>query len=280
VRHARLDDVRIGAVVEHERDERGPHVVVTAVSPAERREIIIAPAAPRVVVRSKRLAHARAAPLGVLRRQRHDQIIRRGRAPHHRGPSAQLPFGEHRGERRVHGNVLDHVGLGSLRSVLLRIERVADEQLAEWLLVRSVVAPAQRCSFAGSQASEELEPVADATILRDGRRRDDRLDLVTREHRAVAPLGILVALGPELALVEAAGRLLDQVGELRVAKQRRHDRVDIVDRALRDRPLLVRADALEQVDDMPRADLGELHIPDHRKNVILESPLVVLPIEI
>jgi len=61
---------------------------------------------------------------------------------------------------------------------------------------------------------------------------DDRLDLIAREHRCVAPLGILVDKRPELALVEDAGRLLDQVGELRVSEQGRDHRVDVVDRPL------------------------------------------------
>jgi hypothetical protein len=40
-----------------------------------------------------------------------------------------------------------------------------------------------------------------------------------REHRFVAPLGILVDERLELALVEDAGRLLDQVGELRIPER-------------------------------------------------------------
>jgi len=58
--------------------------------------------------------------------------------------------------------------------------------------------------------------------------------------------------------------------ELRVAKQRSHHRIDVVDRALRDRSLLVRADPLEQIDDVPGADLSELQIADHREHVMAE----------
>jgi hypothetical protein len=64
-------------------------------------------------------------------------------------------------------------------------------------------------------------------IRRDPGVGDDRLDLVACEHRVVAPLGILFDERPELALVEDAGRLLDQVGELRVPEQGRDHREDV-----------------------------------------------------
>jgi hypothetical protein len=40
VRHARLEHVRVGTVLEGERDERGPHVVVPAMAEFERREVL------------------------------------------------------------------------------------------------------------------------------------------------------------------------------------------------------------------------------------------------
>jgi len=41
-RHARLDHVGIGAILDRQGDERGPHVVVPPVSPAERRKVLVA----------------------------------------------------------------------------------------------------------------------------------------------------------------------------------------------------------------------------------------------
>jgi len=45
----------IGAVLERERGERGPHVVVPAVPPTERRKILWTPAIARVVIAAIRI---------------------------------------------------------------------------------------------------------------------------------------------------------------------------------------------------------------------------------
>jgi hypothetical protein len=64
VRYPGFDDQGIRAIFERERDERGPHVVVPSVAPAQRREILLAPTFAAVVVTAERFAAARAATFG------------------------------------------------------------------------------------------------------------------------------------------------------------------------------------------------------------------------
>ena len=59
-------------------------------------------------------------------------------------------------------------------------------------------------SVRGRSASEELERVDHLATSRDPGVGDDRLDLIAREHRFVAPLGILVDERPELAAITKA----------------------------------------------------------------------------
>ncbi|MGE0401251.1 MAG: hypothetical protein AB7T06_31375 [Kofleriaceae bacterium] len=110
--------------------------------------------------------------------------------------------------------------------------------------------------------------------------RDQDLCLLAREHRAESPLGILVDERTELAIGEHARCRLDQSLELRVAEQRARHGVDVVDGPLRELlPRVLREpDRAEQLDDVRRANVGELLVADHWKHVVLEPPQVVLPV--
>jgi hypothetical protein len=90
------------------------------------------------------------------------------------------------------------------------IDEYADE--ARVVLRRIVVAPAQRRGFPRACTSEELDRVGHLAIGRDPSVGDDRLGFLVREHRRAPPLGILVDQRSEVALVEHARRLLDEVG--------------------------------------------------------------------
>jgi hypothetical protein len=109
------------------------------------------------------------------------------------------------------------------------------------------VAPAQRCTLPSTHASEELDRVDDLTIERDPGVGDQCLGFVVREHGILAPLGILVDQRPELAIVEDARRLLDQLGEPRVAEHGRARRIDVVDALWSKGPLLVCSQLVEQI---------------------------------
>jgi hypothetical protein len=74
--------------------------------------------------------------------------------------------------------------------------------------------------------------------------------------------------------------LLDQAGELCVSEQGRDHGVDIVDRPLREVPLPVGSQLVEQVDQMARADVRQRQITDLGQDVMPEPALIVAPVEL
>src|SRR5262249_26524624 len=69
-------------------------------------------------------------------------------------------------------------------------------------------------------------------------------------------------------------------GELRVAEQRRDYRVDVVDRSLREVPLAVRPQLVEQLDDVTCANLRQQQVTGLGQDVVLEPALVAFPVEV
>jgi len=107
-----------------------PAPTVAPVPPAQRRQVVHPPTLARVVGGPERLALALVTPLGGIWRQWHDEVIRARCTAHHLGPPAELPLGEHRGERGMNRNVLDRVRLRRLladtRAVRLRHQELAE----------------------------------------------------------------------------------------------------------------------------------------------------------
>jgi len=175
---------------------------------------------------------------------------------HHRGPSAELPLGEHRGERGMNRNALDRVCLRRLLpdpgAVGLR-----HQEPAERAHRRIVVTPAQRRGFPRACAGKELDRVGHLTIGRDASVGDDRLGFLVREHRRAAPLGILVDQRSEMALVEHARRLLDEVGELGITEHGRDHGVDVVDRPRCELDIRTGPQLVEHVHQVARTHLGD-----------------------
>jgi hypothetical protein len=198
------DHILIRPVFEDQGDEGGLHVVVLPVPPAKRRQVLLAPPLAAVVVAAERFARARAAPFDRRGWQRDNQIIRARGSPHHRRPATELPLREHRGERRVNGDVANGVGLRRFLTVLARVVGPRDKELAERFDYRVVVPPAKPSRLAGAQAREQLQAVGHLPIGRDPRIGDQCLRLVAREHRAGPPLGVLVAQWTELPFAQHA----------------------------------------------------------------------------
>jgi hypothetical protein len=116
-------------------------------------------------------------------------------------------------------NVLDRIRLRRLLADTGAV-RLRHQELAQRAHRRIVVAPTERRGFPRARTSEELDRVGHLAIGRYPSVGDDRLGFLVREHRGAAPLGILVDQRSEMALVEHARRLLDEVGELGIAEQR------------------------------------------------------------
>jgi hypothetical protein len=159
----------------------------------------------------------------------------------------------------MHRHVFDRVRLRRLLANTGAV-RLRHQELAEWAHRRIVVAPAQR--LPRSHTSEKFDRVGHLAIGWDPSVGDERPGFLSREYRGAAPLGILVDQRSEMALVEHARRLLDEVGELGIAEHGRDHGVDTVDRPRREGEIRIGPQLVEHVDQVARACVGDQQIPD------------------